>query len=159
MGHSPSSCMRTAVAPLQPRGDTETNKHPKPRPAARPKSGLLLGFSRERCSSCICEVLEATALSSVTGVGRKDVRQLACYLPDPVSQCLCFCERVEPDKAQGMHSPCIQVQGVFSFFFFFFLALSNVAMFDRSDLLSCNEPLGEKGQMQLPLATSLAAGR
>lgn len=78
----------------------------------------MLGFSRERRSSCICKVLEATALPSVTGVGRKDVGQLACYLPDPVSQCLCFCERVAPDKAQGMHSPCIQVQGVFSFFFF-----------------------------------------
>lgn len=61
-----------------------------------------------------------------------------------------------------MHSPCTQVHGVFlssSFSFFFSLASSYVAMFDRSDLLSCNEPLGEKGQMQLPLATSLAAGR
>lgn len=28
--------------------------------------------------------------------------------------------------------------------FFFFLAPSNVVMFDRSDLFSCNEPLGKK---------------
>lgn len=72
----------------------------------------------------------------------KSVRQLACYLPDPILQCLHFCERVAPDNAQGMHSPCIQVWGVV--FFFFFLAPSNVVMFDRSDLFSCNEPLGKK---------------
>lgn len=123
------------------------------------KIRLALGiFQDNRASSSLCKVLEVTALSSVTRGSRKGVRQLACYLPDPVSQCLHFCERVTPDKAQGMHSPCIQVQGGFSFFFFF-LAPANVAMFDRSDLLSRNEPLGEKGQMHLPLATSLAAGR
>lgn len=150
--------MKTAGSPPKLQGGTETNKHPKPQPESRPKSGLHLGFSLERLLSCICKVLEVTALSSVTGGSRKGVRQLACYLPDPVSQCLRFCERIAPDKARGMHSPCIQVQGVF-FLSFFFLAPANVAMFDRSDLLSCNEPLGEKGQMQLPLATSLAAGR
>lgn len=111
--------MKSAGGLPKLQGDTDTNKHPKPQPEARPKSGLCLGFSLERLSSCICKVLEVTALSSVTGGSQKGVRQLACYLPDPISQCLRFCERVAPDKAQGMHSPCIQVQGVFSFFIFF----------------------------------------
>lgn len=111
--------MKTAGSLLKLQGGTETNKHPKPQQESRPKSGLHLGFSLERLSSCICKVLEVTALSSVTGGSRKGVRQLACYLPDPVSQCLRFCERVAPDKAQGMHSPCIQVQGGFFSFFFF----------------------------------------
>lgn len=152
--------MTLAGGPPKLQGDTDMNKHAKPQPEARPKSGSHLGFPLARLPTCIFKVLEVTALSSVTGGSQKGVRQLACYLPDPISQCLCFCERVAPDKAQGVCSACIQAQGVFSFFFFPFpLAPVNVVMFDRSDLLSCNEPLGEKGQMQLPLATSLAAGR
>lgn len=66
---------------------------------------------------------------------------------------------------QTKHKACAALASKYRVFFLsffslsFFLAPVNVVMFDRSDLLSCNEPLGEKGQMQLPLATSLAAGR
>lgn len=63
---------------------------------------------------------------------------------------------------QTKHKGCTALASkyrVFFLSFFFSLALPNVATFDSSDLLSCNEPLWEKGQMQLPLTTSLAAGR
>lgn len=43
LAYSPS-CMKTAVHPLKPKGDTETNKHPKPQPAVRPELGLHLDF-------------------------------------------------------------------------------------------------------------------
>jgi len=60
---------------------------------------------------------------------------------------------------QTKHKGCTALASKYRVFFlsfsFFSLAL---AIFDRSDLLSRNEPLGERGRMQLPLATSLAAG-
>lgn len=152
------SAMKTTGSLLRPQNYTDKKNTPNPNLRQDQNQACTWDFPGNRASSSLCKLLEVTALSSVTRGSRKSVRQLACYLPDPISQCLHFCERVTPDKAQGMHSPCIQVQGGFSFFFFF-LAPANVAMFDRSDLLSRNEPLGEKGQMHLPLATTLAAGR
>lgn len=159
LAYSPS-CMKTAVHPLKPKGDTETNKHPKPQPAVRPELGTWIFLGE----GLILYLQGSWSHCSFLGHGS---RSKGCQAAGLLPSWPRFTMSVllwKPDKAQGMDAqPLHPSTGCFPFFFFFFfffsLASSYVAMFDRSDLLSCNEPLGEKGQMQLPLATSLAAGR
>lgn len=157
MGCSPASCMKTAAGPLKPQGDTETNKHSKPQAAARPNSGLCLDFPGRGAHLVFARFLEPLLFPrSRELVERMSGSWLATFLTPFHNVCASV-----KGLRQTKHKGCTALASKYRVFFlsFFFLAPSNVAMFDRSDLLSCNEPLGERGQMQLPLATSLAAGR
>lgn len=160
MAYSPS-CMKTAVHPLKPKGDTETNKHPKPQPAVRPELGLHLDFPGRGSHLVFARFLKPLLFPwSRESVERMSGSWLATFLT-PFHN-VCASVKARQSTRDGCTAPAPKYR-VFSFLllflFFFSLASSYVAMFDRSDLLSCNEQLGEKGQMQLPLATSLAAGR
>lgn len=110
--------------------------------------------------SPICKVLEIAALSSSREAAKRvSDSWLATFLTPFYNVCTSV-KGLAQTKQKGCTALASKYRVFFlSSFFSLPLAWANMVMSDRSDLLSHNEPLGEKGQLQLPLATSLAAGR
>lgn len=117
LAYSPSSCMKMAVHPLKPKDDTETNKHPKPQPAARPESGLCLDFPGRGSHLVFAGFLKPLLFPrSRESVERMSGSWLATFLTPFHNVCASVKARQSTRDAQPLHPST----GCFSFLLFFF---------------------------------------